>query len=500
RYSQVPEAGMQELTIRTTDGGETTLSTSELNTFVSGLKGSVTTQADPDYEKVRPVWNATAERMPAMFVHCVGEQDVQRTIRLVRERGLLLGVRGGGHNIAGNALANGGVVIDFSAQRGAEVDADKRHARVQPGALLQDVDRETQRYGLATPLGINSTTGVAGLTLGGGIGWLSRRFGLTVDNLHSVRMVTADGDAVRASENENAELFWAIRGGGGNFGVVTSFDFRLHPVGPEVVAGLIVHPADDIAALLQQYREVAEACPNELTVSVVLRKAPPLPFLDESVHGQLVVILAVCYTGAPGDAERALAPLRAIGKPHADVVGPAKFAEFQQMFDPLLTKGARNYWKTNNFASLEDGLLSELAIAAESLPGPECELFVVQLGGAVSLLPDDATAYMGRSAPFTMNAHARWQKPEEDDVYVRWAREVAKNTGRYASEGAYVNFMTQDESDRVRSAYGKNFERLATIKARVDPNNVFRVNQNVLPQVPDAQRAARTDDRRTSAT
>src|SRR5690606_1086275 len=339
RYSQVPEAGMQELTIRTTDGGETTLSTSELNTFVSGLKGSVTTQADPDYEKVRPVWNATAERMRAQFAHCVSEQDVQRTIRLVRERGLLLGVRGGGHNIAGNALANGGVVIDFSAQRGVEVDADKRHARVQPGALLQDVDRETQRYGLATPLGINSTTGVAGLTLGGGIGWLSRRFGLTVDNLHSVRMVTADGDAVRASENVNAELFWAIRGGGGNFGVVTSFDFRLHPVGPEVVAGLIVHPADDIAALLQQYRAVAEACPADRAVSVVVREALGLPFRGESVQGQVVGLLALCYSAGPGAAEAALAPFRASREPHAGGVAPAKFGDLQQMFDPRLRRG-----------------------------------------------------------------------------------------------------------------------------------------------------------------
>lgn len=482
---------MQELTIRTIDGGEATLTASELNKFVSGLGGTITTRADSDYETVRPVWNGMVERAPAMFVHCADESDVQRTVRLAAKRRLLLGVRGGGHNIAGNALANEGIVIDLSGNRGVEVDADRRRARVQPGALLQDVDRETQRYGLATPLGINSTTGVAGLTLGGGMGWLSRRFGLTIDSLHSVRMVTADGEAVQASENENAELFWAIRGGGGNFGVVTQFDFRLHPVGPEVVAGLIVHPADDIRGLLKEYREVAAAAPNELSTWVVLRKAPPLPFLNESVHGKLVVVMAVCYTGAATEAERVLAPVRAMGNPHADVVGPMNFADFQQMFDPLLTKGARNYWKTNNFTMLEDGLLDEFAMSAETLPGPECEIFIAQLGGAVSLLPDDASAYMGRDAAYMMNVHTRWQEPAMDETCIQWARSVAERTGRYASGGAYVNFMMQDESERVRSAYGHNFERLATIKARMDPGNVFRVNQNVVPETTAAPAGVR---------
>ncbi len=481
---------MRELTIRTLSGGETTLTTNELKRFLSGLDGSVTTLGDAEYETVRPVWNGMVTRAPAMFVHCASEADIQKTVRLARERSLLLGVRGGGHNIAGNALADGGVVADLSRMREVQVDANSRKARVQPGALLGDVDGASQRHGLATPLGINSTTGVAGLTLGGGFGWLSRRFGLTADNLTAVRMVTADGDVVHSNENENAELFWAIRGGGGNFGVVTSFEYRLHPVGPEITAGLIVHPADDAATLLAEYSEAVASAPDELAVWVVMRNAPPLPFLEESVHGQPVVVLAVCHTGSPGDAERALAPFRAIGKPHADVVGPARYADFQQAFDPLLTRGARNYWKTHNMQTLEPGMIDELVRASSSLPGPECEVFIANMGGAVSLLPDDATAYMGRDAKFIMNVHARWQQPEDDERFTGWARELHSRTERFASAGAYVNFLTQDEQERVQSAYGPNHERLATIKARLDPDNLFRVNQNIAPASSITEHAA----------
>lgn len=480
---------MPELSIRTTGGGEITLGTTVLERFADALDGTIVTMASPEYEEARRIWNGMIARRPAMLVRCQSSGDVQRSVRFAREHGLLVSIRGGGHNIAGNALADGGMVIDLSPMRNVRVDADGRTARVEPGALLADLDREAQAHGLATPLGINSTTGVAGLTLGGGYGWLSRRFGLTADNLRSATMVMANGEQVRVSDAEDAELFWAIRGGGGNFGVVTSFEFQLFPVGPEVMAGLIVHPFDDAPRLLRGWADAMAEAPDELTVWTVMRKAPPLPFLPAEVHGREVLVLAVCYTGPMEDAERVLRPIRAIGQPHADVVAPAPYAAFQQAFDPLLVPGARNYWKTHNFTALDDELLETLAARVRELPGPECEIFLACLGGAVSRVPDDATAYMGRDARFVMNVHARWQDAEQDERCMAWARDVWNVSARFASAGAYVNFMTSDEQDRVRQAYGSNYERLALVKARVDPTNLFRVNQNIRPapvSAPDA--------------
>jgi FAD/FMN-containing dehydrogenase len=293
--------------------------------------------------------------------------------------------------------------------------------------------------------------------------------------------VTADGAFVTASEEENSDLFWALRGGGGNFGVVTSFEYQLHRTGPDVLAGLIVHPFTNAAELLRRYRDVMLEAPDELSAWVVMRKAPPLPFLPESVHGQEVVVIAVCYAGDLVAGERALRPLREIGAPHADVVGPASYAAFQTAFDPLLAPGARNYWKSHNFLTLQDELIDTLVGKVAELPGPMSEIFLAQLGGAVSRKPDDATAYMGRSAQFVMNVHARWDDVGMDGNFISWARDVYAAAAPFASGGAYVNFMTQEEQGRVREAYGSNYDRLAAIKAKYDPMNVFRVNQNIVP-------------------
>jgi FAD/FMN-containing dehydrogenase len=467
--------------IRTRSGEWTTLASGELDRFAATLRGDLVPRGTPAFEDARRIWNRMVERRPALIARCRSAGDVLRAIRFAREHDLLISVRGGGHNIAGNALVEDGMVIDLAPMRATRVDPVRRSARTEAGITLAEFDRDTQTFALATPLGINSTTGIAGLTLGGGYGSLSRRHGLTVDNLISADVVTADGAFVTASEQENSDLFWALRGGGGNFGVVTSFEYQLHRAGPEVLAGLIIHPFADAAELLRRYRDVVQAAPDALTAWVVLRKAPPLPFLPESVHGQEVVVLAVCYAGDLTAGERAMRPLRGIGTPHADVVGPTPYLGFQAAFDPLLAPGARNYWKTRNFATLDDDLIDVLVAKIGDLPGPQSEIFLAHLGGAVSRKPDDATAYTGRAAQFVMNVHARWDDDGMDGNFITWARDVYAATASYAAEGAYVNFLTQDEQSRVKDAYGANYDRLATIKAKYDPTNVFRVNQNIAP-------------------
>jgi len=473
---------MTDVRIRTTSGNVTTLGESALDRLASALRGDLVTRDSPEYEDACRIWNAMIDHRPALIARCRTAADVVTAVRFARDHELLVAVRGGGHNIAGSALADNGLVIDLSPMKNVRVDRVRRTARVEPGVTLGEFDRDTQAFGLATPLGINSTTGIAGLTLGGGYGWLSRKLGLTVDNLRAADVVTAAGELVPASTAENSDLFWAIRGGGGNFGVVTSFEYELHPVGPEVLAGVIVHPFDPTGDLLRRYRDAMEAAPDELTAWVVMRKAPPLPFLPEAVHGTPVVIIPTLYAGDPEEGQRALAPLRAIGTPHADVIGPTPYVGFQTAFDPLLTPGARNYWKTHNFATLYDGLIDTLVEHVRGLPGPQCEIFLAKLGGAVSRLPDDATAYVGRDAQFVMNVHGRWNDASEDARIVDWARQVYQDTLPYAAAGAYVNFMTEDEGERVRAAYGPNYDRLAAIKAKYDPTNLFRSNQNIRPR------------------
>jgi len=334
---------------------------------------------------------------------------------------------------------------------------------------------------LATPLGINSTTGVAGLTLGGGFGWLTRKFGMTIDNLVSVDVVTADGRQLIASERENTDLFWAIRGGGGNFGVVTRFEFGLHPVGPDVVAELLVFPYDQAGDVLRQYREVVESAPEELNVWAILRKAPPLPFLPQAVHGQDVLVLAAFYCGQPREADKHLAPLRQLGKPCGEHIGVQPYTAWQQAFDPLMTAGARNYWKSYNFSELSDGALDCMTTFGGRLPSAECEIFVGLIAGAANRVPPDAAAYGHREARFVMNVHGRWGDRGDDAGCIGWAREFFNAAAPYSSAGAYVNFMTDDESSRVATAYGDNYARLVELKRKYDPTNVFHVNQNIRP-------------------
>jgi FAD/FMN-containing dehydrogenase len=473
---------MAGMVVKTSDGNTVPLSTEVLDGLRGGLRGSLCLPGDGGYEEARTLWNAMIDRRPAAIVRAAGAADVLQTVRLASRHRLLLAVRGGGHNIAGNAVCDGGLMLDLSLMRSVRVDPAARRVRVEPGARLADLDRETQAFGLATPVGINSTTGVAGLTLGGGFGWLSRKLGLTIDNLISADVVTASGELSSASASENADLFWAIRGGGGNFGVVTSFEFEVHPIGPQVIAGLIVHPFANAREVLAEYRKAVSKAPDEMSCWVVMRKAPPLPFLPPEVHGTEVVVLALCHAGDLASGEKAAAPFRAIGKPIADVVGPSPFVGWQTAFDPLLAPGERNYWKSHDFIEIGDGLIDVLLDAVKRLPSPQCEIFVGNLGGAINRVPVDATAYPHRDVNFVMNVHTRWSEPSQDQKCITWARSLYDAAAPFATGGVYVNFMPDDEAQRVRSgAYGPNYERLARIKAKYDPENLFRLNQNVPP-------------------
>lgn len=459
-----------------------TTQSSKLGKELKGMiKGSVLIPDDPGYEEARQIWNAMIDRRPAMIAQCADADDVPTAIAFARRNKLEISIRGAGHNIAGNALCNDGLTIDFSKMKNVRVDAGKRRAYVEPGATLANLDEAAQAHGLATPVGINSTTGIAGLTLGGGFGWLTRKYGMTIDNLVSVDVITAEGRKIRASETDNADLFWAIRGGGGNFGVVTQFEFQLFPVGPEIFAGLIVFPFSQAKQILNKYRQFVSSAPEELNVWVVLRKAPPLPFLPENVHGKEVVVLPICYAGAVAEAEKLIAPLRAFGDAHGEHLGAQPYIAWQKAFDPLLTPGARNYWKSHNFTELADGALDSIIEFAGKLPSPQCEIFIGLIAGAPNRIAPHAMAYGHRDAKFVLNVHGRWDEAKDDQKCMSWAREFFKASAPYASAGAYVNFMTAEEGDRVVAAYGSNYDRLVQIKKRYDPDNIFHLNQNIKP-------------------
>ena len=474
---------MSELKLKTPSGRDARISEEAITQFEQGLRGRLARAGSDDYDQARTIWNAMIDRRPGLAVRCAGAADVVRAVGFAREHGLLLAVRGGGHNIAGNAVCEGGLLIDLSLMKSVRVDPTGRTARVEPGVTLGEFDREAQAFGLATPLGINSTTGVAGLTLGGGFGWLSRGLGLSIDNLISADVVTANGELVRASEQENTELFWGIRGGGGNFGVVTSFLFRLHQVGPTVLSGLIVHPLDAARDVLRFHRDFVAEAPEEFVCWFVMRKAPPLPFLSPEWHGKEILALAVCYSGAIEEGERIAKPLRAFGSPIADVIAPTPYAAWQTILDPLLTPGLRNYWKSHDFTGLSDGLIDVLIEHARRIPDPMTEIACAQLGGAVGRVPRTATAYTHRDAQYVLNVHGRWEDPAKDEACIAWARSLFEAAAPFATGGAYVNFLTQDEPDRVRAAYGENYDRLVALKNKVDPTNLFGVNQNIRPTV-----------------
>jgi len=459
----------------------TQLPDATIKDFKGKFGGDVLLPGGAGYDEARQIWNAMIDRKPALIARCKSAADVVRAVEFGRTNKLVISIKGGGHNIAGNAVCDDGIMIDMSLMKRVDVDTKARTAKVEPGCTLADFDKAAQAHGLATPLGINSTTGVAGLTLGGGFGWLSRKYGMTVDNLISADVVTADGRQVRASENENADLFLGLRGGGGNFGVVTSFEFQLHQVGPNVLSGLIVYPFDQAKSVLTGFARFTQTMPDELNVWMVTRQAPPLPFLPAAVHGKEIVALAICYAGDPAAGEKLIEPLRKFGTPVGEHVGVQPYTAWQQAFDPLLAPGARNYWKSHNFSELGEGAIDMIVKYAGALPGPQCEIFVGTIGGKTTAAKPDAMAYSSRDAKYVMNVHGRWDSAGEDAKGMAWAREFFAKSQPYASAGAYINFLTQEEGDRVMFAYGGTYKRLVDVKKKYDPTNLFRMNQNIKP-------------------
>jgi FAD/FMN-containing dehydrogenase len=448
--------------------------------FIAGMRGPVLRPGDPGYDEARTVQNGLIDRYPALIARCTGAADVIAAVNFARDHGLPLSVRGGGHNVAGNAVCDGGVTIDFSLMRGVHVDPRARIAHVQGGATWGDLDRETQVFGLATPGGVVSTTGIGGLTLHGGMGHLRAKHGLSLDNLLAVDIVTADGCLRHASAAENADLFWAVRGAGSNFGVVTSFTFRLHPVGPTVMLCAPMYALEDAPAVLRRWRDYIATVPDEFTPLAVFWSVPE-GFPPELV-GRPIVILAGVYAGPVEEGERIAQPLRELATPLLDLSGPMPFAAIQSAFDPFFPKGLLQYWKSTYVDTLSDDLLDALCDLAATRPSPKTTMDIWPQSGAVARVGAEETAF-GPRPPFMVAFESTWTDPAANEANIAWAREAWASMQRFASRGIYLNFpgFGEEKEELVRAAYGPNYPRLRVLKARYDPTNLFRANLNIPP-------------------
>jgi FAD/FMN-containing dehydrogenase len=459
------------------------MTTSTTVVDIKGFRGRLIGTDDADYDIARAVWNGAIDRRPQLIARCIGTADVVAAVRFARDHNLEIAIRGGGHNVAGTAVCDEGIVIDLTAMRGVWVDRSGHRAWVQGGALWGDVDRETQARGLATTGGIVSHTGVAGLTLGGGLGWLMRKYGLTVDNLLAADVVTPDGELRRASADEHPDLFWALRGGGGNFGVVTSFEFRLHSVGPTVLAGPILWDATEVSDLLRFYRDFIRDAPDDLGTVVRFGAAPPIPAIPENLHWRPVVMVGTCYAGPIEDGLRVLRPLRARTS-LLDLVAPMPYAQFQSALDSTVLHGWNYYWKSSHLPELRDDLIDVIAEHAFACSSPRSYVALFHLKGAVSRVAADATAFGNRLASHAMTIDSVWRPGENfGETDTAWARKFFAALGRFR-EGVYVNFLGGDEeTNRVREAYGDSvYEQLVRVKTAYDPDNVFHHNQNIRPR------------------
>jgi FAD/FMN-containing dehydrogenase len=457
------------------------LDPSALRDLTGSFKGELIQPGDSGYDEHRKVWNGSIDRHPALIARCSGTDDVIAAIRFAQQTELPLAVRGGGHSFPGLSVCDGGVVLDMGALTGVSVDPDARTATAQAGVLLGQLDTATQAFGLAAPAGIVTHTGLAGLTLGGGIGWLMRKFGLTIDQLRSVEMVTAGGEVVQASEDENADLFWGVRGGGGNFGVVTEFEFNLNPLGPTVMAGPVFWKIEDSPRVLRFYRDWIAEAPDELMTIVIHRKAPALDFVPPELHGELVVAIVACYAGPVEDGERVLKPLKQFGSPVLDLCQPKPYLEHQAMFDPSFPHGRWYYMRACDVAELTDEVIDVTVEHAMRIRSPLTTFPIWQMGGAGKRVPDDATAFTSRGAGHTFNLTSMTEGPEGFDEERQWTRDFFSALEPHRM-GVYVNFLMEEGEDRVREAYGPaKYDRMKALKRAYDPGNLFRLNQNVRP-------------------
>ncbi|MEP7326439.1 MAG: FAD-binding oxidoreductase [Gemmatimonadota bacterium] len=467
---------------KTLEGREIDLPQDAIDGLKLRLRGPLLVPGDAGFEESRTVWNSMIDRKPALVLRCQGTADVIAGVRFAREHQLLLSIKGGGHNIAGLATGDGALMLDMSLMRGVWVDPAKRVAHAQAGCLLGDVDRETQVHGLATVLGFVSATGIAGLTLGGGFGYLTRRWGWTSDSVTGMTVVTAEGRVVRASAEENADLFWGLRGGGGNFGVVTGIDYKLHPVGPEVVGGIVAWPASEASKVLELFRTMAEQSPVELTLVMLMRPAPPAPWLPKDMHGKPIIGLLACYSGKPEDGEKLVAPIKSFGKSVGDILVRRPYAQLQSLLDGTQPKGRRYYWKSEYLARIEPALCEKVMAHAARISSPHGAIALFQLGGALNQVAEADSPVGNRDARYVLNIAGAWEQAADDAANIAWAREAWNDMKSFSTGGNYVNFLTEDESpERIAAALGKGLGRLAEVKARWDPENAFRANRNIKP-------------------
>ena len=445
-------------------------------------RGEVLLPGDNGYEEARKIWNGMIDRHPALIIRCHGASDVIKAVKFARQHGLVVSVKGGGHNVAGNAVNDHGMMIDLSKMRSVRIDPINRRARVEPGATWREFDLEAQTFGLATTGGLVSSTGVAGFTLGGGIGWLVRKYGLSLDNLISVDLITAEGELVTASMEENQDLFWGVRGGGGNFGIVSSFEFRLHPVGPMVMSGLIFHRSSEAKGLMKFFRDFAKDAPDELSMAMAFLTAPPLPFIPSELVGTHMMGVAACYAGPLDEGARILAPLKAYGRPVADLIGPTPYVLLQTSMDDTAPVGIRNYWKTAYLKELDDGTINTFLEFSEKITSPISAIHIHQLGGMIQKVDEGSTAYSNRDAKYAMNIVCGWENPSEDEKNIGWSRDLFNAMQKFSTGAAYLNFLGEEGQDRVRAAYGEEkYRKLAELKKKYDPTNFFHMNQNLKP-------------------
>jgi FAD/FMN-containing dehydrogenase len=462
---------------------QATIDPEALQGFIQGLRGGVLQPGDEGYDEARLVWNGLIDRRPALIVQCTGAADVVDAVNFAREQGLLLSVRAGGHNVAGNAVNDGGLVIDLSGMNGVHVDPSTQTVRVEGGATWGDVDRETQLFALAVPAGVVSTTGVAGLTLHGGVGHLRRKYGMTIDSLLSVDIVTADGRLRRASAAENEDLFWAVRGGGGNFGIVTSFEFKAVPVGPMVMVAAVFYPFEAAKTILPAWRDFMAAAPEEVSSIAIVWGIPPSEPFPPELHERPVMVVAAVYSGSVEDGERILQPLRELAEPLVDASGPWPWLGLQSGFDAIFAKGQLYYWKSRALGELSDAAIDAIVDFGGRRPSPLTDIIVWHHGGAMSRVGESDTAYAGRDAPFLVTGEASWTDPAKSDEAIAWAREFWDAMGAYSTGGLYLNFpgFAEEEDALVRAGFGENYDRLAKLKAKYDPDNLFRSHLNIKP-------------------
>jgi FAD/FMN-containing dehydrogenase len=459
----------------------TVLAERDLEQLGAAFRGDLVAPGDETYDEHRKVWNGSIDRSPTLIARCSGVADVIESVRFARERGLLVAVRGGGHSFPGLSVCDDGMLIDLGPMKGIRVDPETRRVRVQAGVLLGELDRETQAFGLAVPAGIVTHTGVAGLTLGGGIGWIHRKYGLTIDNLRSVDMITADGEFVKASADENPDLFWGVRGGGGNFGIVTEFEFDAVPHGPQVVAGPVFWLMEDAPEVLRFYRDWVADCPDELMTIVVQRKAPALPIVPADLVGKQVIAVVSCYAGPIEDGQRCVQPLKDFGSPVLDACVPKPFVVHQAAFDASFKHGWHYYFRSCDVAELNDDVVDVVAEYGRRISSQITSLALWQMGGAVARVGENETAFNGRNAGFTFNINGNSITSDGFDEEREWARSFWTSLSPFHTS-VYVNFMMEEGEERVREAYGsEKYDRLKTLKRKYDPDNFFRLNQNIPP-------------------